>query len=238
MQKGLSLAWATAFFKAFLTVDTPDELLALLRRAKLDDRLADLFPSSSSSPAAVAAHFADAGLGPLVDFQARKVADAHVADLRAAVDDMVCADPPHDPADVLRAVEARQAETGLADADVVRVLWSSVVASVPTQGRNAAQVLAAVAKVVRFYKPLLARYVATARGEGALLVHAQVTCYENPKLLKLFGSVVRLLYIEGLVQEDGVRWWARKGAHPKGRHVFQNDLEPFIKWLDEAEEEE
>jgi hypothetical protein len=238
VQRGLSLAWATAFFRAFLAADTADELLALLRRAKLDDRLADLFPAALATPAAVAAHFRQAGLDPLVDFQARRAAEADVADLRAAVDDLVSSDPPHDPADVLRAVEGRQAETGLSDADVVRVLWAAVIAAVPTQGRNAQQVLAAVAHAVRFYRPLLARYAATARGEGALLVHAQITCYENPKLIKLFGSIVRLLYLERLVAEDGVRWWARKGAHPKGRHVFQTDLEPFIKWLDEAEEEE
>jgi hypothetical protein len=30
----------------------------------------------------------------------------------------------------------------------------------------------------------------------------------------------------------------KKGSHPKGRNVFLADIEPFIKWLEEAEEEE
>lgn len=30
----------------------------------------------------------------------------------------------------------------------------------------------------------------------------------------------------------------KKGSHPKGRNVFLKDIEPFIKWLDEADEEE
>ena len=30
----------------------------------------------------------------------------------------------------------------------------------------------------------------------------------------------------------------KKGSHPKGRNVFLKDAEPFIKWLEEAEEEE
>ena len=77
---------------------------------------------------------------------------------------------------------------------------------------------------------------ASARGEAALLLHAQAACYEDPKLLKLFASLVRLLYDEGLVAEDAVRWWARRGAASKGRHVFLTDLEPFLRWLDEAEE--
>ena len=29
----------------------------------------------------------------------------------------------------------------------------------------------------------------------------------------------------------------KKGSHPKGRNVFLKDAEPFIKWLEEAEEE-
>ena len=89
------------------------------------------------------------------------------------------------------------------------------------------------------------------------------------------------------MEEDAIRWWYTKGAHPKagggrkgcgaagrrgggaagggchggllpaprltlalqprpqprpsfpqGKHIFVNDLEPFIKWLDEAEEED
>ena len=29
-----------------------------------------------------------------------------------------------------------------------------------------------------------------------------------------------------------------QGSHPKGRNVFLRDMEPFLKWLDEAEEDE
>ena len=180
-----------------------------------------------------------------------------------------------------------------------RAVFGGVLASVPTQGRNAQQVMAAVAKAVKAHRALLAKFAsgaseaaaaaaeaaaaagaaasaaggggggnddeeepstptassssssaaatngttnasvdASARGEAALLLHAQAACYEDPKLLKLFASLVRLLYDEGLVNEDAVRWWARRGAAAKGRHVFLTDLEPFLRWLDEAEEEE
>ena len=34
------------------------------------------------------------------------------------------------------------------------------------------------------------------------------------------------------------RRWYKKGADPKGRNVFMRDMEPFIKWLEEAEEDE
>jgi len=37
--------------------------------------------------------------------------------------------------------------------------------------------------------------------------------------------------------EDAILFWYKKGSHPKGRNVFLHDVEPFIKWLEEAEEE-
>ena len=57
-------------------------------------------------------------------------------------------------------------------------------------------------------------------------------------MLKLFKDVVRVLYDYEIVAEDTILWWAKKGAHPKGKNVFLRDMEPFIKWLEEAEEEE
>jgi hypothetical protein len=41
-----------------------------------------------------------------------------------------------------------------------------------------------------------------------------------------------------VVGEDTISHWYKKGSHPKGRNVFLKDMEPFIKWLEEAEEEE
>lgn len=63
-------------------------------------------------------------------------------------------------------------------------------------------------------------------------------CYEDSKLLKVFKDIVRYLYDQDIIAEDTILWWAKKGSHPKGRQVFQRDMEPFLKWLEEAEEEE
>jgi len=49
---------------------------------------------------------------------------------------------------------------------------------------------------------------------------------------------VRMLYDCDILAEDTIIWWAKKGSHPKGRNVFLRDMEPFLKWLDEAEEDE
>lgn len=47
-----------------------------------------------------------------------------------------------------------------------------------------------------------------------------------------------MLYDAEIVGEDTIQHWYKKGSHQKGRNVFLKDIEPFIKWLEEAEEEE
>ena len=75
--------------------------------------------------------------------------------------------------------------------------------------------------------------VASALGTSEL----QVYCYEDSKLLKLFSQILRILYDADVLGEDAILFWYKRGSHPKGRNVFLHDVEPFIKWLEEAEEE-
>ena len=62
-------------------------------------------------------------------------------------------------------------------------------------------------------------------------------CYEDNRMLKIFSDIVKVLYDAEVVGEDTILHWYKKGSHPKGRNVFLKDIEPFIKWLEEAEEE-
>ena len=43
----------------------------------------------------------------------------------------------------------------------------------------------------------------------------QVYCYEDSKLLKLFASVVRVLYDYDVLGEDTIKFWYKKGSQPK-----------------------
>lgn len=96
----------------------------------------------------------------------------------------------------------------------------------------------------------------------------QMQCYEDAKLMKVFPEVVRTLYELDVLAEDTILLWYRKGTNPKGRYyfvtlhknkfikkilsnircngvlvllcrqMFVKGLEPFVNWLEEAEEEE
>lgn len=236
--KGTILAFVTDFFVDFLATESVDDLVALLKKAKMDDRLSEFFPPSQRTPELLNAHFKEHKLDALVEYNSLKVAEKHLGELAGQLGEMVVADPPIPVAECITFCKARKDEWSLPDAEIIKVLWSTLIGIIPLGGKNAQQITAAIQKQMRTYQKLLATFTTTTRAEAALLNHVQVYCYEDSKLLKLFSNVVRILYDADIVGEDTIKFWYKKGSHPKGRNVFQRDMEPFIKWLDEAEEED
>ena len=55
--KGLILQFVTAFFQDFLSTDSLDELVPLLRKAKIDHRLQDFFPPQKRTLGDFEEHF-------------------------------------------------------------------------------------------------------------------------------------------------------------------------------------
>ena len=61
--KGTILDFITAFFKDYLATDSMDDLVQLLRKARLDDRLLDFFPPQRRNLTDFDAHFKASQLG-------------------------------------------------------------------------------------------------------------------------------------------------------------------------------
>jgi hypothetical protein len=215
-----------------------DDLVQLLVRGRVADRLLEFCPPGKRTLDALLTHLRAAGLGPLADWAARREVDARVAELQEGLSEMMAADPPHPPSEMIAYVKRCKQEANLPDPDVVRVIWTVLSRSVPMTGKNAQQVQQALLARVKANRKLLAAFVTSARLELQLIVALQVCCYEDSRLLKLFAETLRALYAADLVGEDAVMHWYRRGSHPKGRNVFLKDAEPFIKWLEEAEEED
>lgn len=69
--KGTILDFITAFFQDYLATDSMDDLVQLLRKARLDDRLLDFFPPQRRNLTDFDAHFKASQLGsapPYVTF--------------------------------------------------------------------------------------------------------------------------------------------------------------------------
>ena len=55
--KGLVLHWVTAFFQDYLATESLDDLVALLRKTRLDTRLMDFFPPHKRTLSEFDEHF-------------------------------------------------------------------------------------------------------------------------------------------------------------------------------------
>ncbi|KAK9817341.1 hypothetical protein WJX74_003121 [Apatococcus lobatus] len=235
--KGTPLDFITEFFQDYLSTEPIDDLVVLLRKARLDERLLDFFPPQKRSLPELDAHFQAAGLKPVVDYTKKKVAEVHLEELKASMTEMLAADPPFPVAELISAAKAKKAEWQLLDADIVKTIWVVLVGTVPTTGKNVQQIKVAMLKTVKTYSKLLNTFANSARAEASLINQVQISCYEDSKMLKVFADIVRILYDQEIAGEDTILYWYKKGSQPKGRQVFQRDLEPFVKWLEEAEEE-
>ncbi|CAK0783738.1 hypothetical protein CVIRNUC_006937 [Coccomyxa viridis] len=236
--KGLILQYATTFFQDYLATESIDDLVSLLRKARLDTHLLDLFPPQKRTLADLDEHFKGAGLERLVEYNRKKQEEVHLQELKVALAESITADPPLPVSESIRIVHDAKKEWQLPDTEVIKVVWTVLVEAIPTVGKNTQQIKGAILKQVKAYEKLLNAFCGSARVEASLIVHLQVCCYEDSKLLKLFTDIVRMLYDNDILAEDTILWWAKKGSHPKGRNVFLRDMEPFLKWLEEAEEDE
>ena len=234
--KGTSLGFVTTLFRAWLLDSNLEELMAALRRGKVEERLLEFFPQQRRSADAFAAHFGAEGLHELVAHSKKRFADARAKELRDALGEMVGegAGVP-EACELLKQRKAK--DGGLAEEAVVGAVWEALLKGAQAQAKGAAQLPAQLVKTVRGWAKLLQAAAPSRKAEAELLARLQTTCYDDTVLLKSFAELVRHLYDKDVLSEEAVLGWYRRGANPKGRAVFLKDLEKFVQWLQEAEEE-
>ncbi|KAA6427859.1 MAG: flagellar associated, partial [Trebouxia sp. A1-2] len=177
------------------------------------------------------------GLTKLVEHNNKKVAEKQLEGLKTELTEMITQDPPTPVDECLAAIKAKKAEFSLADSELVKIIFTVLIDAISTVGKNGQQILSLILKQIKINAKLLTSFTTSGRVESSLINHVQVYCYEDSKLLKLFSQILRILYDADVLGEDAILFWYKKGSHPKGRNVFLHDVEPFIKWLEEAEEE-
>ncbi|XP_068666112.1 uncharacterized protein [Aristolochia californica] len=234
--KGLVLSFITDFFKEYLVDSSLDDLIALLKRGKMEDNLLEFFPTAKRSPEGFAEHFRKEGLIALVEYNEKKIFEVKLKEMKSALTTQIAEEA--DISEVIETVKQRVRDAKLPDIEVVRILWDVIMDAVQWSGKNQQQNANAALRQVKTWAELLNTFCTTGKLELELIYKVQIQCYEDAKLMKLFPEIVRSLYDQDVLAEDTILLWFRKGTNPKGRQTFVKALEPFVKWLEEAEEEE
>ncbi|XP_010241522.1 PREDICTED: basic leucine zipper and W2 domain-containing protein 2-like [Nelumbo nucifera] len=234
--KGLVLSFITDFFKEYLKDNSLDDLISLLKRGKMEDNLLDFFPSAKRSPEGFAEHFTKEGLVALVEYNEKKMFEVKLKEMKSALTNQIAEDT--DISEVIENVKQRFKDAKLPDIEVVRILWDVLMDAVQWSGKNQQQNANAALRQVKTWAPLLNTFCTNGKLELELMYKVQIQCYEDAKLMKIFPEVIRSLYDLDVLAEDTILLWFRRGSNPKGRQTFVKALEPFVNWLEEAEEEE
>ncbi|CAM8966160.1 unnamed protein product [Rhodiola kirilowii] len=233
--KGIVLSFVTDFFREYLVDNSVDDLIAIIKRGKVEDLLL-YFPTAKRSPEGFSEHFTKEGLIPLVEYNEKKIFEVKLKEMKSALTTQIQEET--DVAEVIENVKQRVKDAKLPDVEVVRIVWDALMDAVQWSGKNQQQNANAALRQVKTWAELLNTFCTNAKLELELIYKVQIQCYEDAKLMKLFPEIVRSLYDQDVLAEDTILHWFRKGSNPKGRQTFVKAVEPFVNWLEEAEEEE
>ncbi|XP_073039753.1 uncharacterized protein [Primulina eburnea] len=234
--KGIVLTFITEFFKEYLVDNSLDDLISILKRGKMDDNLLDFFPSGKRTPEALSEHFTKENLLLVAEYYEKKMFETKLKEMKSALTSQIAEEA--DVSEVIETVKQHVKDAKLPDVEVVRVLWDVMMDAVQWSGKNQQQNSNSALRQVKTWAELLNAFCTTGKLELELMYKVQIQCYEDAKLMKLFPEIIRSLYDQDVLAEDTILHWFRKGTNLKGRQSFVKALEPFVKWLDEAEEEE
>ena len=115
-----------------------------------------------------------------VDWQLKKQRDNNVTELKANLESLFAEDQGTDA--YLACV--KDYKNRVPEEEIVKVIWTCLVGSVNTVGKNQMQLMQMILKAIKSNKALLEAYTTSLKLELALLNALQVTCYEDSKLLK------------------------------------------------------
>ncbi|KAI4342873.1 hypothetical protein MLD38_027439 [Melastoma candidum] len=234
--KGLVLSFITDFFKEYLVDNSLDDLISVLKRGKVEDDLLIFFPPAKRSADCFSEHFTKEGLLSLVEYNAKKMFEVKLKEMKSALTAQITEET--DISEVIETVKHSVKDAKLPDVEIVRMLWDVMMDAVQWSGKNQQQNANAALRQVKTWAKLLNTFCTSGKIELELMYKVQIQCYEDAKLMKLFPEIVRSLYEQDVLAEDTILHWFRKGTNPKGRQIFVKSLEPFVNWLEEAEEEE
>ncbi|CAF2096905.1 unnamed protein product [Brassica rapa subsp. narinosa] len=234
--KGIVLTFVTDFFKEYLVENSLEDLISILRRGKMEDNLLDFLPPVRRTAESFAEHFTKEGLTDLVEYHSKKMFEVKLKEIKTVLTSKVTEESSVD--EVIETVKQLVKDAKLPEIEVVRVVWDGLMDAVQWSGKNQQQNANSVLRQVKAWAPLLNTVCSSGKLELELMYKVQMQCYEDAKLMKVFPEVVRSLYDLDVLAEDTILHWFRKGTNTKGRQTFVKSLEPFVNWLEEAEEEE
>ncbi|XP_065839290.1 eIF5-mimic protein 2-like isoform X2 [Oscarella lobularis] len=233
IKPGISLAFATEMFRAWLTGKDIESVGAALKKSGLNGKLKELFPGSPSMKQ-FEDHFTEAGLTILVAFQKGQEVSAVKREMQAQIKEMI--ENEETLQDIEGEIRSIMAKNKLPEQDVIVLLWRVVMTAVEWNKKEELVADQAL-KHLKAYCPLFAAFATQGVSELTLMVRIQDYCYDNMVFLKVFQKIILLFYKTDVLSEDCILKWYKEAHSPKGKTVLLEQMKKMVEWLQNASEE-
>lgn len=234
LKDGVGLEFATAYFTIWLTEKDFHSLVTTLKKAEIDGKLMELFPTNKRTIDAFEKYFSEANLLQIVEFQRSQYTRSATKELKTRLKKLLGNNV--NAAELILVAKDCKEKHDLKDSEICILLWEAIMKAVEWNKKE--DLLAEQAlRHLKTYATVLQVFTDDGKAEMLLLQKIQEYCYDNMNFLKLFQKIIMLLYKTEVLGEDTIIRWYKFEHLAKGKSVFLNQLEKMVVWLQNAEEE-
>ncbi|XP_013779331.1 basic leucine zipper and W2 domain-containing protein 2-like isoform X2 [Limulus polyphemus] len=234
IKDGIALEFLLDFFKTWLMEKDAPTLWTALRKAGLEIRLMEFFPTSRRTPEIFSETFKNHGMSSLLEYLKVHQSSSVKKDLQQQVAPLLKSDAPLK--EILLLLKDYQNKHSLLENELAVLVWKTLMAAVEWNKKEELVAEQAL-KHLKKYSALLAAFTQGAKAELALLLKIQEYCYDNMNFMKVFRKIVVVLYKTDVLSEDVILKWYKEAHSSKGKTVFLEQMKKFVEWLHNAEEE-
>lgn len=236
VDSGEALRFATTFFKEFLAKSSPEKLSRALKAGKAD-RVVTLLPSVRRTPQNLFKHFEEAGLGKYASYLKTQTWDRRMEELGEGIEELLGDQISNE--DTAAKLDVRRVQQGIAEGDCLTVLMSKLHEMSELSGKNPAK---EYMKYIMGYAELIGKFTVSKKCEINLMKVMLEFIMEDPDLEKGFMPTVQGLYDHdmSIISEEAIVEWlaTAKKMEDDDFTPYINYMQPFVDWLEEAEEDD
>ncbi|KAJ3141453.1 hypothetical protein HK101_003381 [Irineochytrium annulatum] len=234
VKEGTSLQFVTGVFQSYLDEQNIDHLSTLLKKSGMDDKLLEFFPPSKRQEEYLARHFEAEGLKSLVDFYKKR--QGNVIKDQLLVELIELLEVPKSEAEIASFLHSQQKAHSLKEAEVLTILMDGIIHA--EWNSKSDQIEAQITRSIASWPKVLANFCSSAKTEIAFLQRIQYICYEDARLTKHFQRIIAKMYEHDILSDSAILYWFEKGTLKEGKAMFLKQMEPFVEYLRENDDED
>ncbi|KAG0993726.1 hypothetical protein G6F28_006418 [Rhizopus arrhizus] len=234
VKDGYALDFATTVFRTVLEEQSIEQLGRFLSSEDLNGRVIEFFPPNKRDEDCLVRHFEAEDMKEFVDYYLKNKKNSKKGSLLNELSDQLTDDATETA--VINYVKGAMKEASLTEAEVVPIIWQSVMSTVDVMDARPDQVESQVLRAISRWSKTLEAFCTSPKTEIVLLQKVQLTCYEDVKLNKYFRKMIQTLYKNDALSDNAILYWNDKAHLAQGKTLFLKQMEPFVTWLKENEE--